>query len=186
MEKKLFLLLVTIITLINTSISQDITASTAKIGILDLRMNISDVEKIIKKSIPKSELIKFDTSYNYHTKIKIDSINYEVRFNKEYDSLGNALPSYKMFSIKCNSNKVKTKSGLVIGMTKFKAMELLDKAKILFGYSKEKDYGIDEGKSEKIIEKFTFYDNKTSDMLIIYLKEGIIESFELTEAIDGC
>ncbi len=185
MEKKLFLLLVTIVGLTNMSMAQDMVASTAKIGQLNLKMNNLDVEKIIKKPILKSELLKCDTNYGYNIKIKVDSIDYEVRFEKEYDSLGKALSIYKVFSIKCNSNKLKTKSGLAIDMNKFKAMEILDKAKVLYSYSKSLDYST-EVNSDKLVEKFTFIDNKTYDILMIYLKDGVIESFELTWVMDGC
>lgn len=186
MLKKLFLLIIAVIALINVSNGQDIIASTAKIGQLNLKMNNLDVEKVIKKAIPKSDLIKCDTSYYYYIKLKIDSVDYDVRFQKQYDSLGIPLSTYKVFSIKCNSIKVKTKSGLTIGMNKFKAMEILDKTKVLYGYSKSLDYST-ETNSDKLVEKFTFIDNKTYDILMIYLKDGVIESFELTwEIMDEC
>ena len=159
--------------------SQDILASTMKIGPFSLGMKQTEVEAILLKKIPLADIKNSNENYEKPVSITFNGTTFKLGFMEVFSDKGELTGKYKVNRIICDDKNVKTKSGLVIGMGSMQAFQLLSAMDISFTYNKSLQYD-DAGKPlKKYIESIRIYDTKAEGTLQLNIKDGKIATFEL-------
>jgi hypothetical protein len=173
--------LVGIIFLLGNNIinAQDINASTIKIGPFYLEMKMNEVEKIIGEKIQKKKNAKDDYAAYQDLKIVHQGIVYTMSFYEDYNLDEKAPKKYILASVKSEDSRIKTKSGIAIGMSKAAIMQILGEQNIEYSYSKWFDYDENGKVTTKLRENLSINDTKASRSLILTMEKGKVVGFEL-------
>ena len=159
--------------------AQDIFASTIKLGPFSLDMKNTDVNKICGKKISASELKKASDEYEKVIEVIVDGIKYNVDFYTATDGNGKEDGTYNVTRIKCSDSRMKTKSGITIGMDKFTVLKKLDEMNVGFDFYKNFKYNNEGNPTTKFIEYIKIYDTKAGKTLTLNVENGKVSSYEL-------
>jgi hypothetical protein len=184
--KKIFLIIV-ILACINTMIqAQQVFASTIKLGPFYLEMKQKEVESTILRKFTNKELQKSNESYNNNIKVTLNGVIFELGFSEMYNEDTLAPKKYYLTRAKCGDSRIKTKSGIAIGMDKFQILKILDTQKLTYTFSKFSSYDNDGKPNGGFGEGLTIYDEKASRSLHIEFKNGKASVFYLSYGDEGC
>ncbi len=178
--KKILYTLILLTTTTLYSIAQDI--STLRIGQFKIEQTQEQVESILGNPLPKSQIIKSDTDYNYYVPVTNNGQSFLLRFGKDYNKEEEA---YVLRTVIYKGLDYKTKSGIKVGLTKLDVIKILDDSGMDYSYDRytEKD---DNGKKIKTHESFRINDNTAGKSLIIEMKNNKVYQFELSYSEEGC
>jgi hypothetical protein len=177
----LFLIFNLIINVIN---AQDVFASTMKIGPFKPGMLQKEVEAIILKKLTTKELKASVDNYEKNIKVVLNNVVFFIGFFDESYGDEKLERNYKINKVLCNDPKIRTKSGVMLGMTKFEVMKILDNQKI--GYNYTINSYENEDKKILINEFLLIYDDKAGTNLTLEFKNGKVVNFIVQAGGDGC
>lgn len=186
MKIKLFILFFAIFALLKTTSSQQVFASTIKIGPFSLDMKNAEVDKICGRKISKVELKNSAENFEKMVEVVVDDINYKLRFYEDYNDKGEPNGNYKLTSIKCVSGNIKTKSGITVGMNKYDVLKKLDEMNISFHFYKNKEYDNEGKPKNKFYEMIEIIDSDAYRTLTLEITNDKISGFVLSYQEDGC
>ena len=179
MKFKFSILIVLFFGFTNSLFSQELTASTLKLGPFSLDMKNTDVDKICGKKITVIELKKASEDYEKALVVTVNGVKYSLDFYKNTDGDGKEDGTFTLTKIKCSDSKMKTKSGIAIGMEKFAVLKKLDEMNVGFEFYKNLNYDNDGKPTNKFYEYIKIYDTKAGKTLTLNLEDGKVKSFEL-------
>lgn len=167
--------------------AQDVNASTLKLGSLYLEMNLKEVEKVTGQKISIKEVIKSDENYYYNVKVIFQGIVLELGFNKIYNENATATNEFWVSRLKSSDSKLKTKSGITIGMKRSQIFEILDKQGTAYQYNKMPAYDKEGLPTNVLEESLNILDIKANRSLILLMQNGKVVGFQLGYGhSDGC
>ncbi len=165
---------------IQYSFCQDVNVSTGKIGPFYLGMNLADAEKALGAKITIKEVKKSADDYKFDINQIVQGVVIKIGFNEEYNDDPKTKKNYTITRVKSSDSKLKTKSGICIGLKREKVLEILDAQSIAYEYRKYPAYNEDP-KALVILEEFFFiYDLKAGKQLIVNMQNGVVTGFELS------
>ena len=179
MKLKLTLAIFICFTCFNKVFAQELNASTIKLGPFSLDMKNTDVDKICGKKIPIAELKKASEDYEKALTVTVNGVKYSLDFYKNTDGDGKEDGTFTLTKIKCSDGKMKTKSGITVGMEKFAVLKKLDEMNVGFEFYKNLNYDNDGKPTNKFYEYIKIYDTKAGKTLTLNLEVGKVKSFEL-------
>lgn len=174
-----FILIVATLLFSKNSTAQDVIASTIKLGPFSLEMKLTEVEKICNKKFSKAELKIPTEEYEKTMTVVANGVKYELRFKDSYNKDGNKDGGFEITGVKSTDSKLKTKSGIAIGMNKYEIIKKLDGMNIGFEYRKYPKYDKDGNTTKAFIETITINDTQAGRSLTLNIKNEKVESFEL-------
>jgi hypothetical protein len=182
---KIHILLIVLICLGTKLQGQDHFASTGRIAQFKLGMNLEQMEAIIERKISTDEAKLVSENYEKWISATWNGILFQFGFDYEYEENPLADKKFHLSRVKCSDARIKTKSGISIGMHKLEVFRILDEQKIDYTYSKFAE--LDEGgkKNGKYYETLTVTDDAGKTLLFNF-KDGNIISFVLEYGADGC
>jgi hypothetical protein len=179
------LFLVLVFTMLSTSsYAQDVFASTMKIGPFKPGMPQKEVESVLLKKLTANEVKASMDNYEKPMKVVLNNVDFYISFYDETYGDEKLDRKYAISKVRCNDAKVKTKSGVAIGMTKYEVMKILDKQKI--GYNYNINTYENEDKKKVVNEYLLIHDDKAGTNLQLEFKDGKINNFSVQAASDGC
>jgi hypothetical protein len=185
MKQKFLLLAFTTIAFSFTSTAQDIVASTIKIGQFYLGMKHTEIEKISTKKFTTTELKTLSDDYEKTTDVMVNGVKYTLDFYPTYSNEGKLDGTYTLSRVVCADSKVKTKSGITVGMDKFEVLKKLNSMNISFEFNKYTKYDND-GKPTKFFKEYIkINDTQAGKSLTLNIENDKVQSFELYYE-EGC
>jgi hypothetical protein len=182
--KKLIANIILLSCLYTNAVAQDIVATTAQIGPFILGQKQSAVEQIILKKLDKKLVKQSYENYDTPIQVTLNGVPFELSFLQDYDDKGNMRDDYVVKSVKCNSKKVKTKSGIGVGWQKYEVLKKLEGLGTEHEYRRNRKYDKDGKKLDSFYETITVFDGNGKN-LVLNLENGIVMSFELYYS-EGC
>jgi hypothetical protein len=185
MKQKLLLLLLTTFAFCTITTAQDILASTMKIGSFYLGMKHTEIEKMSSKKFTTTELKTISDDYEKTTYVMVNGVKYTFDFYPTYNDDGKLDGTYTLSKVLCADSKVKTKSGISIGMDKFDVLKKLNTMNISFEFSKYTKYDKDGKPTKYFKEYIRINDTQAGKSLTLNIENDKIQSFELYYE-EGC
>jgi hypothetical protein len=186
MKFKLIILLFTAFTFQNATYAQEAFASTIKLGPFSLDMKNAEVNKICENKITKAEFKNSAESLEKKVKVIVNGIEYKLGFYYNYDKDGNLDGTYNLVKVESTDQKIKTKSGIGIGMDKFDVLKKLNGMNVSYSFNKSLKYDDDGNPTNKFIEYIEIIDNTAHKTLMLKIDKEKISGFELSVQEDGC
>jgi hypothetical protein len=185
MKLKITILLLSIFAILKTTNAQEAYASTMKIGPFSLDMKDADVNKICEKKISNTQFKNSTENFEKKAKVNVNGIEYKLGFSNSYDKDGNLDGKFNLVRVESKDQKIKTKSGIAIGMDKFEVLKKLDGMNISYLFNKFFKYD-DGNPTNKISEYIEIRDSKTYSTLTLEIENGKISGYVLEFVQDGC
>jgi hypothetical protein len=186
MKLKITILLLAIFAIFKTTNAQEVYASTMKIGPFSLDMKDADVNKICANKISKTQFKNSAENFEKKVKVTINGIVYKLGFYNNYDKESNLDGTFNLVRVESTDDKIKTKSGIAIGMDKFEVFKKLDGMNISYLFNKFFKYDDDGNPTNKFSEYIEIRDSKTYSTLTLEIENGKISGYVLEFAQDGC
>ncbi len=185
MKQKLSLLLLTSFAFCSITTAQDVLASTIKIGSFYLGMKHTEIEKMSTKKFTTTELKTLSDDYEKTTDVMVNGVKYTFDFYPTYTTDAKLDGTYTVSKIICGDSKVKTKSGITIGMNKFEVLKKLNGMSISFEFNKYTKYDNDGKPTKYFKEYIRINDTQAGKSLTLNIENDKVHSFELYYE-EGC
>lgn len=161
-----------------STIAQDLSVSTLKMGPYSLKMKVEDAEKIAERKliVPSKE-----NEYSSETVLFLNGERIKITTTQDYYNPGNE-KGFAIAMLSTTSKKFKTKSNIGVGSTKD---ELIRTYKDYLSYSVYPEWD-ESGHPSKTISYFNLEDMEAGSTLVFKLVNNVVVEITISYYEGGC